>query len=352
MQQHRSNKLIARWIFVGVAMLIIQVLLGGVTRLTGSGLSITEWKPIMGALPPLNQQDWQKAFDQYQQIAQYKYLNQHFSLADFKFIFFWEWFHRLWARLIGLAFLFPFVWFLYKKHLQKHMVLPLILLFSGGALVGSLGWIMVKSGLNDTSLFVNHIKLAIHFLAAMLLIAFALVYALRLQTGQQGSVLAPRLKKLSWLITLLLILQLIYGAFMAGLKAAAAAPTWPTINGQWVPNSILHSSVSEVLVYHKIGIHFMHRGLAYVLLILLVVWFIQAQKINSSSFLNKWKKIPALLVLVQIMLGILSVLSSTKIVLGQFGWFEWFAQLHQLVGMLLFLSMAVMIDLFSTKKLA
>ena len=127
MQEERSNRIVANWIFVGVAMLIVQVLLGGITRLSGSGLSITEWKPIMGALPPSSETEWQQLFQQYQQIAQYKYINNHFVLSDFKFIFFWEWFHRLWARLIAIAFAIPFVYFIAKKHIKKEMINPLII---------------------------------------------------------------------------------------------------------------------------------------------------------------------------------------------------------------------------------
>ncbi|WP_305833183.1 COX15/CtaA family protein, partial [Klebsiella pneumoniae] len=153
-------------------------LLGGITRLTGSGLSITEWKPIMGALPPLNKTEWQQAFEQYQKIAQFKYINSHFTLGDFKFIFFWEWFHRLWARLISVVFLIPFIYFLIKKYFQQWMIKPLIILFVMGGLQGAIGWIMVKSGLNDENVYVNHIRLAIHFVAAMVLICYALVFGL------------------------------------------------------------------------------------------------------------------------------------------------------------------------------
>src|SRR5690242_21840504 len=118
---HSSSKPVAIWLLVGVGMIIIQVLLGGITRLTGSGLSITEWKPVMGALPPMNEQDWNIAFEKYKQIAQYKYLNSYFSLHDFKFIYFWEWFHRLWARLIAVAFLIPFIIFIIQKRFKKEM---------------------------------------------------------------------------------------------------------------------------------------------------------------------------------------------------------------------------------------
>src|SRR5690606_25315793 len=127
---------------------VIQVLLGGITRLTGSGLSITEWKPILGTIPPLNEQAWQEAFLKYQQIAQYKLLNSHFSLSDFKAIYFWEWFHRNWARFMGLVFIIPFVYFIFTKKIDKKMIKPMIILFLLGALQGLIGWIMVKSGLN------------------------------------------------------------------------------------------------------------------------------------------------------------------------------------------------------------
>src|SRR5919112_1674667 len=180
MQQDRSTRIVAKWIFLGVGMLIIQVLLGGITRLTGSGLSITEWKPIMGVMPPSGAAEWQQAFYQYQQIAQYKYINEHFTISNFKFIFFWEWFHRLWARLIGVAFLIPFIYFLIKKYFKSWMVVPLVILFLLGALQGAIGWIMVQSGLNDNDVYVNHVRLAAHFMAAMILIAYALIFALEL----------------------------------------------------------------------------------------------------------------------------------------------------------------------------
>ncbi len=348
----RSSKIVANWVFAGIAMLIIQVLLGGITRLTGSGLSITEWKPIMGAMPPMNQTAWQQAFDQYQQIAQYKYINNHFTLSDFKFIFFWEWFHRLWARLIAVAFLIPFVWFLVKGHIKKWMVNPLIILFLLGALQGAIGWIMVKSGLNDENIYVSHIKLAIHFVSAMVLISYALVFAMQLVVKPQHQVLNTSLKK--WVIALIILLtiQLFYGAFMAGLKAANAASTWPTINGSWLPDSIFKDGLIDGLFFNRIGIHFFHRGLAYVLLVLIIIWWFKAKKITATNLFNKAKHWPLILVFLQLVLGILSVLTSTEIKLGSFGVFEWMAQLHQLVGMLLLLSLIALTCIIKTKEQA
>jgi cytochrome c oxidase assembly protein subunit 15 len=220
-------------------MIIIQILLGGITRLTGSGLSITEWKPIMGSLPPMNEQNWNIAFDKYKQIAQYKFLNFHFDLQDFKFIFFWEWLHRLWARLIGVAFIIPFIIFLIQRRFKKEMIKPMIILFLLGALQGLVGWIMVQSGLEDSdALYVSHYKLAIHFILALGLLCYVLWFALELLIPKEQLIVNRALKKFTSWLTALLILQLIYGAFMAGLKAAIYAPTWPTMNGEWLPQNI------------------------------------------------------------------------------------------------------------------
>ncbi len=327
-----STKIVANWIFLGVGMLIIQVLLGGITRLTGSGLSITEWKPIMGALPPMSEAEWQSAFGKYQQIAQYKYINNHFTLTDFKFIFFWEWFHRVWARFIGVMFMIPFIYFLAKGYFKKWMINPLIILFLLGALQGAIGWIMVQSGLNQEDVYVNHIRLAAHFIAAMVLICYALIFGMMLTTKPQQRIISSALKNFTLIILVILLVQLTYGAFMAGLKAATAAPTWPDVNGTFAPEmSKLHWTNNPVAV------QFIHRMLAYSLLILLVWWWFSAKKQTASALFNKTRNWVLILVVVQVVLGILSVLNSLKIVPGHFGTFEWLALAHQLVGMLLLL---------------
>lgn len=349
MTEERSAKIIANWIFIGVAMLIVQVLLGGITRLTGSGLSITEWKPIVGALPPLTETQWQKAFEQYQQIAQYKYINHQFVLTDFKFIFFWEWFHRLWARLISVVFLIPFIYFIVKKYFKQWMIMPLVILFLLGAAQGAIGWIMVKSGLNDENLYVNHIRLAIHFVSAMVLICYALIFGLKLIVPQQDFIVDAPLKKFTVVIIAVIVIQLFYGSFMAGLKGAIAAPTWPDINGMIVPKPFFSSNISNDLFFNIINIHFIHRTLAYIIFILILIWWRKAIKYKTNSF-NKTKHLPLVFVSLQIVLGVAAILNSPKIVLGHFGSFEWLAQLHQLVGMLLLLSVITNFYLIKSDK--
>lgn len=332
-KQEQKNKIVAYWIFIGVAMLIIQVLLGGITRLTGSGLSITEWKPIMGFLLPSSEHEWQQAFAKYQQIAQYKYLNYKFTLSNFKFIFFWEWFHRLWARLIAVAFILPFIFFLVKGYFKKEFIKPLLLLFLLGAFQGAIGWIMVKSGLNDEDLYVSHIKLSIHFVSAMVLLAYALIVGLQLITKPEQRFANNQLKKILIALLVLTTIQLFYGAFMAGLKAANAAPTWPSINGTFLPN------INDNIFMDRLAIHFIHRNLAYIIF-LGIVWFsLKAFKIKTFKDFNNAKTFPLIFVLIQIVLGVFAVLYSINIHLGFFGLFEVIALLHQLVGMLLILSL-------------
>jgi len=340
----RSSRPVAVWLLVGIAMLIIQVLLGGITRLTGSGLSITEWKPIMGTLPPLNDQQWNDAFDKYKQIAQYKYLNSSFTLSDFKSIFFWEWFHRLWARLIGVAFLIPFVIFLIQKRFKEEMVRPMIILFLLGALQGLVGWIMVMSGLNEENLYVSHYRLAIHFIFALGLICYTLWFALELLIPREELVRKPSLGKFTMWLIAILTLQLIYGAFMAGLKAATYAPTWPGINGNFLPHGGSPSSGILKLFDNPITVHFIHRNLAYLLTILIFIWFVRSKKIKATLF-HKTSWLPLALVLVQMVLGIFTVLNSPNPRA-----LRWLGVGHQFIAMCLLLSLVFEFYLLQHKK--
>ncbi len=351
--RQRSSKPVAVWLLIGVGMIMIQVLLGGITRLTGSGLSITEWKPIMGTLPPMNEQDWNTAFEKYKQIAQYKFINQHFTLGDFKQIYFWEWFHRLWARLIAVAFAIPFIVFIIQKRFKKEMIKPMLILFLMGALQGLVGWIMVQSGLEDSELlYVSHYKLAIHFILALGVLCYALWFALELLVPKEQFTINKPLRKFTgWLIVLLTI-QLIYGAFMAGLKAAPAAATWPSINGSWFPGDI-HSfgnrsfSGLSFLADHPLVVHFDHRSLAYVITVLIIVWWWKTRNQTATKLFQKTKAIPLLFVLLQVVLGVLTVLHAVTP-----HSFLWLAVAHQFVAMLLLLSLVWMFFIVRSKAAA
>lgn len=339
----RSSKPVAIWLLVGVGMIMIQVLLGGITRLTGSGLSITEWKPIMGTLPPMNEQDWNIAFEKYKQIAQFKFVNPHFDLGDFKFIYFWEWFHRLWARLIAVAFAIPFIIFLIQKRFKKEMIKPMLILFLLGALQGLIGWIMVQSGLEDSELvYVSHYKLSIHFILALGLLCYTIWFALDLLIPQKQITINKPLRKFTGWLIVLLVIQLIYGAFMAGLKAAPAAPTWPRINGAWIPGNI-HSwadrkfSGLSFLFDNPLVVHFIHRNLAYLITVIVIAWWWKANKIQGTPLFNKTKALPLILVFIQVILGVFTVLYAATP-----HSFLWWAVAHQFVAMLILISLVWM----------
>lgn len=354
-QPQRSAKPVAIWLLAGVFMIIIQIILGGITRLTDSGLSITEWQPILGTVPPLDDVQWNRAFDHYKQIAQFKHLHSYFTLSDFKSIFFWEWLHRLWGRIIGIVFLIPFIIFLVQRRFSANMIRPMIILFLLGGLQGLVGWIMVESGLNEENLYVSHIRLAIHFIVALGLLVYTLWFALQLLVPGPQRVAHPATKKFAVTILVLLVVQLIYGAFMAGLKAANMAPTWPDINGHFIPENLYQFqgrsfTFADALVNNPIMVQLIHRSLAYLLFILIVIWTVNAaRKIGGGLWKNvRW--LPLVLVCIQVALGIAAILTSPGKVPQHWGVFEWNAALHQFVAMLLLLSIICVLFVLSKKN--
>jgi len=342
-----QHKPIAIWLYSGVFMIIVQVLLGGITRLTGSGLSITEWKPILGTLPPLTEHAWQEAFLKYQQIAQYKLLNNHFSLTDFKAIYFWEWFHRNWARFMGLAFIIPFVYFLFTKKIDNKMIKPMVILLLLGALQGLIGWIMVQSGLNNQDTSVSYFRLAIHFIAASVLLAYVLWFALTLSVPTKMNNYTPNLKRLNILLLILLFFQLMYGAFMAGSHAALAAKTWPDINGMWWPDGIFtQGGFIHDISHNFYTIQFIHRGLAYLLTFLTFYWSYLASKLPKKNSLYKWRYIPSVVIVIQVIIGVFTLLNS------EFKGPIFYGVLHQFMGMLLVMILLITLFLNSKSKTA
>jgi len=342
MQAQKARQQVGNWLLIGVIMTIVQIALGGITRLSGSGLSITEWQVITGSLPPMNAAAWMAEFEKYKATPQFQLLNSDFTLGDFKFIYFWEWFHRLWARLLGVVFAVGFIYFLVTKKFSRSMIAPLVILFVLGGLQGAVGWIMVKSGLTGDAIYVRPAKLALHFLFAMLLICYTWWFALRLKVGHHAGIKSPSLKTIAIVIIALISVQLGFGALMAGHRAASVASTWPTINGYLLHPPGLSGKGKGLLNYieNPLAIHFVHRNLAY-LLFFLVIWFALKLKREAAvgSFAFKTANTLLTTVILQVLLGILTLLSSKNIIPNQWGGFEWLALLHQLGGMLLLLTM-------------
>ncbi len=325
----KQQRAVTTWLIIGIIMIMVQIILGGITRLTGSGLSITEWKPLLGFLPPLNEMAWRQNFEKYQQIAQYKKINSDFSLADYQSIYFWEWLHREWARLMGLVFIIPFLWLSAKGWINRNMIKPMIILFLLGGLQGFIGWFMVKSGLNDTDVSVSHIRLAIHFMCAMALLVYLLWFTLKMCLPSVVIKPVPYLKGMNVLLLVLLVFQLVYGAFMAGTHAALVVPTWPDMNGACFPDGLFNgTSIIRNSIDNPVAIQFIHRNLAYVITAFMAIWYIRAGK-ATASHLSRVRWIPLLLVVLQIALGVLALKNS------MFHIAVYYAVLHQCNGMLL-----------------
>lgn len=342
----RSNKAVVTWLLIGVAMIVIQILIGGITRLTESGLSITEWKPITGMLPPMNEEVWMQEFDKYRTTDQFKYINKNFSLSDFKFIYFWEWFHRAWARLLGVVFLVGFVYLLAKRKFHKSMIAPMVVLFLLGALQGLIGWIMVKSGLVPEKYYVGHVELTTHFIAALILLIYTLWFALSLMPRFEKKVFNTKLRNLLLFIAVLFFIQLVYGGFMAGLKAAQTAPTWPSINGHFVPPFIFEQQPSYINLFNNnLMVHFIHRNLAYLLTIVIFIFYIRALRIKDNRLFSKLRNWLPILVLMQVVLGILTVLNGTNPTA-----LAWFGVSHQFVAMLLVMLMTALFFVLRRKR--
>jgi cytochrome c oxidase assembly protein subunit 15 len=346
MMSTSSSRAVAIWIYIGVVMLLIQVILGGITRLTGSGLSITEWDVAAGVLPPLNAAQWQDAFEKYQHTPQFRLVNSGFSLSDFKFIFFWEWLHRLWARMVGVVFLVGFVYLLLTRRIQARLVRPLIILFLLGALQGVVGWIMVASGLVGDAIYVAPTKLAMHFIFALVLVVYTFWVGLQLSVPVSARFAAPGLQRRTIAILIVLFFQLVYGALMAGHKAANVAPTWPDINGDFAPAGMFRGPWLEALVGNRITVQFIHRTLGYLLFVLVLIWTVKAIRLPAVPVgFRPLRWLPLMLIVAQIVLGISSLLTSPWIRPQHWVAFDWLAQFHQITGLLFLLTMFGMLYL-------
>ena len=317
---------LARWLFVVAALVVLIVAVGGITRLTESGLSITEWKPVTGALPPLSEAQWQAEFEGYKRIPQYTEVNgpAGMTLADYKFIYFWEWVHRLLARVIGLAFALPLAWFWAKRAIPAGYKPRLLGLLALGGLQGVVGWWMVSSGLS-ADVKVSHFRLATHLLVALTTLGALVWTALDLRALDRGEQRA-RLEGFAILALVTLALQLLLGAFVAGLRAGYVASDWPLMQGRFFPDGIDWSKgLGHALGYDPFLLHFLHRWWAWVVVALLVVL---ARKVRARGGRQ------ASIVLhsafgTQILLGIATVMTGISL---------WLAVLHQLVGALVLAS--------------
>lgn len=317
MEKTKDNKKVIYWLLTGCLLIFIMVVVGGITRLTHSGLSISNYKLISGTIPPMNETEWQEAFDLYKQYPEYQKLNNHFDLQDFKDIYFWEWLHRVIGRFIGLVFFLPFLYFLITKQLSKPTIKKSIILMCLGAFQGFLGWYMVKSGLVDNP-DVSHYRLAAHLTTAFLTFAYTFWVALDL-IYQNKKEISKSFRNLVRFTFAILLLQIIYGAFVAGLDAGFIHNHWPMMSeGKFMHQTVYieHSTLYKNFIEGKSGVQFVHRTLAYFVVGFIVLVYLKSRKLILT--LPQSRAINSLLITVgiQFLLGVFTIILQVPVWLG------------------------------------
>ena len=337
----KTNKSVIYWLLSGCVLLFIMVTVGGITRLTNSGLSMTDWHLINDTFPPMSEEKWVEAFEEYKKFPEYQKVNQYkdFQLDDYKFIFFWEWFHRFIGRIIGIVFIIPFVYFWIKKQLDKETIKKCFILLGMGAFQGFLGWFMVASGLKDMP-DVSHFRLAIHLTFAFITFAYTLWVALDLiYPNRRLPVL--QLRKIARIALTVLIIQIIYGGFVAGLNAGLIHNHWPLMSdGQFFHDSIRLEQSNLLLAFTegKSGVQFIHRTFAYFVVGMIILLFIKSRNFILDKGQDNGVKMVLVFVLLQFVLGVFTLLYYVPL---------WLGLAHQLMAFLLLTAMTFTLHRFS-----
>ena len=340
-EQIRSDRGVGIWLFIIAGLIGLMVVIGGLTRLTGSGLSITEWQPVTGIIPPLSDAAWQAEFAKYQGTPQYELINRGMGLAGFKTIYWWEWSHRLLGRLVGLVFLIPFLLFLRQRRIDRAIAIRLGVIFVLGAAQGLLGWWMVQSGLAGERVAVSQYHLAAHLGLAIVLFGYILWTALEI-AGARRTAIASAARFQPWAIVFaaLVFLQMLLGAFMAGLDAGRAFSSWPTYGGAFIPSGLYDLSPWWINHFENHAlVHFQHRTLGY-FVALVALWLYISLRRSADKPLKLAGIHVVVLTGLQIALGIFTVLSAVALPL---------AALHQIVALALFGTALWLIDVLRTE---
>jgi cytochrome c oxidase assembly protein subunit 15 len=335
----KDNKKVIYWLLTGCTLIFIMVIVGGITRLTHSGLSISNYKLISGTIPPTNAMQWNEAFDLYKQYPEYQKLNYNMTIDEFKDIYFWEWIHRVIGRFIGLVFVIPFVYFLLRKQLTKSTIKKCLILLAMGGFQGFLGWFMVKSGLVDKP-DVSHYRLAMHLTTAFLTFAYTFWVALDLIFPSKKQV-NTSFRNLIRVGLVILVVQIIWGAFVAGLDAGWIHNHWPLMND----GELIHQSVTTEqeplwrnFIEGKSGVQFVHRYLAYIVVgIIGFIWF-KARKNKTTMLQQKGINLLLILVGVQFVLGVLTLVLFVPV---------WLGVLHQVTAFFLLATMTFTLHRYS-----
>ncbi len=322
----RSNKLVYNWLILGCLLIMLMVVIGGITRLTQSGLSMVKWEPIMGTLPPMSDHEWNDVFELYKQSPEFEHYNSDFTLSDFKSIYFWEYLHRLIARLIGLIFIIPCIVFWIKGAFTKDLKKQVLIIFLLGAFQGVLGWFMVKSGLIDEP-HVSHYRLAAHLITALGLILYIFWVAMQVKYEVLSKSHSILRKMTKWFLGLLL-LQIVYGALVAGLKAGLMYNTFPKMGNEWLPESFgyeLRMKGASVLFESAGIVQFTHRTIALVLVGFVLIIAYKSRKLVLSEIQRLTLYAMVGIVFVQCTIGVFTLIFAVPVLFGV---------LHQFVAIL------------------
>ncbi|MEL1254346.1 COX15/CtaA family protein [Flavobacterium sp. DGU38] len=316
----KENKSVIIWLLSGCVLLFLMVVVGGITRLTNSGLSMTDWHLVTDTFPPLTEAKWQAAFDEYKKFPEYQKINIHndFQLADYKFIYFWEWFHRFIGRIIGLVFFVPFVYFLIKKKLDTPTIKKCIVLLAMGGFQGFLGWFMVRSGLIDNP-DVSHFRLSLHLTFAFITFAYTLWVALDLIYPERNINRIIPLRTIARYALVALLIQIIYGGFVAGLNAGLIHNHWPLMSdGEFIHESVFieQSTLVKNLIEGKSGVQFVHRTFAYAVVAIILFLYFKSKKYSLTDTQSKGINILVIFVFIQFALGVFTLLYSVPLALG------------------------------------
>ncbi len=319
MNTARQNRPVVLWLLTGCLLIFIMVVVGGITRLTNSGLSMTDWHLVTDTFPPTTEEKWHEAFEDYKQYPEYKLINSQkdFTLDDYKFIYFWEWFHRFIGRVIGLVFVIPFVYFLIRKKLSGATIKKCLFLFGLGALQAFFGWYMVKSGLIDNP-DVSHFRLSLHLTTAFITFAATLWVALDLIYPERRAAIANLRKLMLWTAAVLLF-QIIYGGFVAGLNAGLIHNHWPMMSdGQFLHDSVFleRETWYAALTEGKSGVQFVHRMMAYAVVFMVLFSYFKSRKTTLDATTQKGFGVMVALLGLQFGLGIYTLLAGVPLWLG------------------------------------
>ncbi len=325
LNQKDHHSLISFWLLSMIILVFLMIMIGGLTRLTDSGLSITEWELFKGVLPPLSNEIWLDYFNSYKQIPQFKFVNPTMTLDEFKIIFYWEYFHRLFGRLIGLVYLIPLIYFSFKKILDKETLTVLYLIFLLILFQGFVGWYMVESGLiNNTT--VSHYRLSLHLFFAFLIISFLVWNYLNFK-HKVKKVFFNLENKNEKILFFLILLQIIVGAFVSGLDAGLIYQTWPKMNYSFFPDDLVIGNHNFLYLFdNQSFVQFLHRSIAYFITLLAIFIGIKMFIFDKKKRFIKNYLTVFFVLIIQILLGIFTLISGLNLYL---------ASLHQITSVIL-----------------